>query len=77
MKAFEQLQYPNFRELLDMTLKGFIDREFSNAGKNPPIPSSLTPLDYSHPELSKAVSRLRKGGEIALFAYDKHMSKGQ
>lgn len=77
MSAYELLKDPVFLEHFDMLIKGYIDKQMIQSGKEAPIPSSLIPLDYNNENLSKAVSRMRKGGEIALFAHDVYLRKKQ
>lgn len=77
MSAYKLLENENFRESLDMMIKSYIDKQFREIEKPIPIPSCLTPLSYENKELQKAVTRLRKGGEIALYAHDVFIKKGE
>ena len=77
MKAFELLKNPDFRESFEMMIKGYIDKQFRDANKPIPIPSSLIPLDYADKDLSRAVSRLKKGGEVALYCFDVYSEKNK
>lgn len=72
MSAYEALKDQNFKERLDMLIKGYIEKKFKDDGREAPVATSWTPLTYQNAELQKAVDRLRKGGDLALFAYDKY-----
>lgn len=75
MSAFKLLEDPHFKEALDMMIKQYIDKQFKEDGRDAPIATSWTPLTYQNAELQKAVDRLRKGGEIALYAHDVYKSR--
>lgn len=71
MNAYKLLEDPIFRETLEMTHKGYIDKAYKDAGREPPIPKSLTPLEYADPKIQNGLNQLMQGAKNALFTYDK------
>lgn len=69
-KAKDLLNNPEFVEKLQMTHKGYIDQMYANAGKRPPMPSSLIPLTYDDPKIQKGLIQLMQGAKNALYCYD-------
>ena len=76
MSAFKLLEDPLFREALEMMHKGYIDKAYNDAGREPPIPKSLIPLEYADPKIQKGLNQLMQGAKNALFTYDK-FNKGE
>lgn len=74
-KAKDLLNNPEFKERLEMLMKGYIDSMYTNAGKQPPVPSSLIPLTYDDPKIQKGLSQLMQGAKNALYCYDQFMDK--
>lgn len=70
MKARELLKDQNFKESLDMIMKGYIDSMYAKANKQPPVPSSLIPLTYDDPKIQKGLIQLMQGAKNALYCYD-------
>ena len=64
------LKNPEFAEALDMVHKQYIDQMYHNAGKQPPVPSSLIPLTYDDPKIQKGLIQLMQGAKNALYCYD-------
>ena len=60
-----------FKELLDMTHKGFIDSKYIESGREPPVPLSLKPLAYEDDKVQKGLNQLRHGASNAIIALDK------
>lgn len=75
MKARELLKDQNFKESLDMLMKGYIDSMYTKAGKQPPVPSSLIPLSYDDPKIQKGLIQLMQGAKNALYCYDQFVGK--
>ena len=75
MKARELLKDQNFKESLDMIMKGYIDSMYANAGKQPPVPSSLIPLTYDDPKIQKGLTQLMQGAKNALYCYDQFVKE--
>ena len=73
MKATEALKDPEFIKRLETMLKGYIDKQFAEAGKEIPVPSKTIPLEYPNAELNKALARLRMGAQINAYCFDKFM----
>ena len=71
MKAMDLLKDSYFLESLSMVQKGYIDKAYKDAGREPPIPKSLTPLEYADPKIQKGLNQLMQGAKNALFTYDK------
>ena len=71
MSRFQLLEDEKFKEALDMVHKGYIDKCFSGAGIEKPIPKSLIPLSYDNPKIEKGLNQLRQGAKNALFMLDK------
>ena len=71
------LKNPEFAEALDMIHKQYIDQMYQNAGKQAPVPESLTPLIYADAKIQKGLNQLRQGARNALYAADKHLKKGE
>ena len=71
------LKNPGFVEALDMIHKQYIDQMYHNAGKQPPVPSSLIPLTYDDPKIQKGLNQLKQGAKNALYAADKYLKKGE
>lgn len=69
------LKNPEFAESLDMIHKQYIDQMYHNAGKQPPVPSSLIPLTYDDPKIQKGLNQLKQGAKNALYAADKYLNK--
>ena len=76
MKAMDLLKDSSFLESLSMVQKGYIDSMYTKAGKQPPVPSSLVPLEYADPKIQKGLNQLMQGAKNALFTYDK-FNKGE
>lgn len=74
-KAKDLLNNPEFVEKLQMTHKGYIDQMYINAGKQPPVPSSLIPLTYDDPKIQKGLTQLMQGAKNALYCYDQFVDK--
>ena len=74
-KAKDLLNNPEFKERLEMLMKGYIDKAYHDAGKQPPVPSSLIPLTYDDPKIQKGLNQLKQGAKNALYAADKHLNK--
>lgn len=74
IKAQDALKDPKFIEALESMLKGYIDKQFSSAGKGIPTPKKSIPLEYENSELNKAVARLRMGAQINAFCFDKYVA---
>ena len=75
MKASELLKDKNFIERLEMVHLGYINQMYANAGKQPPIPSSLIPLTYDDPKIQKGLTQLMQGAKNALYCYDQFMKE--
>ena len=75
MQARELLKDQNFKESLDMIMKGYIDSMYANAGKQPPVPSSLIPLTYDDPKIQKGLTQLMQGAKNALYCYDQFVKE--
>ena len=75
MKARELLKDQNFKESLDMIMKGYIDSMYAKSGKQPPVPASLIPLTYDDPKIQKGLNQLMQGAKNALYCYDQFMDK--
>lgn len=75
MKARELLKDQNFKESLDMIMKGYIDSMYAKAGKQPPVPSSLIPLTYDDPKIQKGLTQLMQGAKNALYCYDQFVKE--
>lgn len=71
MSNFKKLEDPIFREKLDMIHKGYVDKMYHDANKQPPIPTSLIPLQYSDARIEKGLNQMRQGAKNALFALDR------
>ena len=69
------LKNPEFAEALDMIHKQYIDQMYHNAGKQPPVPSSLIPLTYDDPKIQKGLNQLKQGAKNALYAADKYLKE--
>lgn len=74
IKAQDALKDPKFIEALESMLKGYIDKQYADAGREFPSPSSLIPLKYESDDLNKAVARLRMGAQINAFCFDKYVA---
>ena len=66
----EALNNPEFKERLEMLMKGYIDKAYHDSGKQPPVPSSLIPLTYDDPKIQKGLNQLMQGAKNALYCYD-------
>ena len=75
MKAMEALNNPEFKERLEMLMKGYIDKAYHDAGKQPPVPSSLIPLTYDDPKIQKGLIQLMQGAKNALYCYDQFVKE--
>ncbi len=75
MKARELLKDQNFKESLEMIMKGYIDKAYHDAGKQPPVPSSLIPLTYDDPKIQKGLTQLMQGAKNALYCYDQFVKE--
>lgn len=75
MKASELLKDKNFIERLEMVHLGYINQMYANAGKQPPIPSTLIPLTYDDPKIQKGLTQLMQGAKNALYCYDQFMKE--
>lgn len=64
-----------FKELLDMTHKGYIDSKFKERGLEVPVPTSLTPLTYEDKKIQKGLEQLRAGASNAFTALNKYIQK--
>ena len=62
-----------FKELLDMTHKGYIDNKYIQANRQPPVPKSLVPLAYEDERVQKGLDQLRVGALNAINALNKYM----
>lgn len=69
-QAKNLLNNPEFKERLEMLMKGYIDSMYAKAGKQPPVPSSLIPLTYDDPKIQKGLNQLMQGAKNALYCYD-------
>lgn len=74
-KAKDLLNNPEFVEKLQMMHKGYIDKEYHDAGKQPPGPSSLIPLTYDDPKIQKGLIQLMQGAKNALYCYDQFLKE--
>ena len=74
-QAKNLLNNPEFVERLQITHKGYIDKAYHDAGKQPPMPSSLIPLTYDDPKIQKGLNQLMQGAKNALYCYDQFMDK--
>lgn len=74
-KAKDLLNNPEFKERLEMLMKGFIDKAYHDAGKQPPVPSSLIPLTYDDPKIQKGLNQLMQGAKNALYCYDQFVKE--
>lgn len=74
-QAKDLLNNPEFKESLDMIMKGYIDSMYAKAGKQPPIPSSLIPLTYDDPKIQKGLTQLMQGAKNALYCYDQFVKE--
>jgi len=63
----------HFKELLDMTHKGYIDNKYIQANRQPPVPKSLVPLAYADERVQKGLEQLRAGASNAINALNKYM----
>ena len=75
MKASELLKDKHFIERLEMVHLGYINQMYANAGKQPPVPSSLIPLTYDDPKIQKGLNQLMQGAKNALYCYDQFVDK--
>lgn len=75
MKASELLKDQNFIEKLQMVHLGYINQMYANAGKQPPVPSSLIPLTYDDPKIQKGLTQLMQGAKNALYCYDQFVKE--
>lgn len=75
MKASELLKDKHFIERLEMVHLGYINQMYANAGKQPPIPSSLIPLTYDDPKIQKGLIQLMQGAKNALYCYDQFLKE--
>jgi hypothetical protein len=74
-KAKDLLNNPEFKERLEMLMKGYIDKSYHDAGKQPPVPSSLIPLTYDDPKIQKGLIQLMQGAKNALYCYDQFVKE--
>lgn len=74
-QAKNLLNNPEFKERLDMIMKGYIDSMYAKAGKQPPVPSSLIPLTYDDPKIQKGLIQLMQGAKNALYCYDQFVKE--
>ncbi|MEG2634918.1 MAG: hypothetical protein RSA09_00100 [Acinetobacter sp.] len=74
-KAKDLLNNPEFKERLEMLMKGYIDKAYHDAGKKPPVPLSLIPLTYDDPKIQKGLIQLMQGAKNALYCYDQFVDK--
>lgn len=71
MKSLEPLKNPEFVEHLEMCHKQYIDKKYTDAGLQPPIPVSLIPLSYADAKIQKGLEQLKQGSKNALYILDK------
>lgn len=74
-QAKDLLNNPEFKERLEMLMKGFIDKAYHDANKQPPVPESLIPLQYADKKVQKGLNQLMQGAKNALCCYDQFMDK--
>lgn len=74
-QAKDLLNNPGFKERLEMLMKGYIDKAYHDAGKQPPVPSSLIPLTYDDPKIQKGLIQLMQGAKNALYCYDQFLKE--
>lgn len=74
-KAKDLLNNPEFAEKLQMVHLGYINQMYTNAGKQPPVPSSLIPLTYDDPKIQKGLIQLMQGAKNALCCYDQFVKE--
>lgn len=77
MSASKLLEKPEFKERLEMLMKGYIDQMYHNAGKEPPIPEYLIPLRYADKKVQKGLNQLMQGAKNALYCYDQFVKQSQ
>lgn len=77
MSALKLLENHEFKERLEMLMKGFIDKAYHDANKQPPIPESLIPLRYADKKVQKGLNQLMQGAENALYCYDQFMKQNK
>lgn len=75
MKNLDLLKNPEFVEHLEMCHKQYIDKKYSEAGREPPIPTSLIPLSYADAKIQKGLEQLKQGSKNALYILDKFNSQ--
>lgn len=74
-QAKDLLNNHEFKERLEMLMKGYIDKAYHDAGKQPPVPSSLIPLTYDDPKIQKGLIQLMQGAKNALYCYDQFVGE--
>lgn len=74
-QAKDLLNNPEFKECLEMLMKGFIDKAYRDANKQPPVPESLIPLKYADKKVQKGLNQLMQGAKNALYCYDQFVKE--
>lgn len=74
-QAKDLLNNPEFKERLEMLMKGYIDKAYHDANKQAPVPSSLIPLTYNDPKIQKGLNQLMQGAKNALYCYDQFVKE--